>query len=264
MVTVLSSAVGRALVVTAFAGAWLSAAPVNAEVVVDQDALVAPTAETPTPVVSRIGDAAPGRPAANIYYAQRITAGRSGILSHIDFQIAQFGGAAPGAFFGAQLIDGDYETGARDEVTFAGLPSVFLPTLTQSLAGTGLFRFNVGDYRVRTGQVYSVVFAAFPFEPNGAVGGIVGTGSPFVPPVPGSPPPPPPTFAYNVPAGARLTGYVNGSQTASFVSNGNFGFRTFVETAGVPEPTTWAMMIIGFGLIGGAMRQRRPTLAAAA
>mgnify|MGYP002779053225 FL=1 len=27
--------------------------------------------------------------------------------------------------------------------------------------------------------------------------------------------------------------------------------------AGIPEPTTWAMMILGFGLIGGAMRSRK-------
>lgn len=27
-------------------------------------------------------------------------------------------------------------------------------------------------------------------------------------------------------------------------------------TSGVPEPTTWAMMIVGFGLIGGGMRRR--------
>jgi hypothetical protein len=27
--------------------------------------------------------------------------------------------------------------------------------------------------------------------------------------------------------------------------------------AGVPEPATWAMMIIGFGLTGAAMRFRR-------
>ena len=26
---------------------------------------------------------------------------------------------------------------------------------------------------------------------------------------------------------------------------------------GVPEPATWAMMILGFGLIGGALRQRQ-------
>ncbi|MFM2410097.1 MAG: hypothetical protein RL481_925 [Pseudomonadota bacterium] len=30
--------------------------------------------------------------------------------------------------------------------------------------------------------------------------------------------------------------------------------------AAVPEPATWAMMIIGFGLIGGAMRARRQTV----
>lgn len=33
---------------------------------------------------------------------------------------------------------------------------------------------------------------------------------------------------------------------------------------GVPEPTTWMMLIAGFGMIGGAMRHRRGTLAPAA
>lgn len=36
------------------------------------------------------------------------------------------------------------------------------------------------------------------------------------------------------------------------VYNANFE----VATAGVPEPATWAMMIMGFGMIGGAMRRR--------
>lgn len=40
---------------------------------------------------------------------------------------------------------------------------------------------------------------------------------------------------------------------------GNFGS---VE-AGVPEPATWAMMIAGFGLVGGSMRSRRRGLAIA-
>ena len=39
------------------------------------------------------------------------------------------------------------------------------------------------------------------------------------------------------------------SSTATF--SGNFNVE------GVPEPTTWAMMIGGFGMIGGAMRRRR-------
>lgn len=30
-------------------------------------------------------------------------------------------------------------------------------------------------------------------------------------------------------------------------------------TAGVPEPTTWAMMLVGFGFVGGAMRSAKRT-----
>jgi hypothetical protein len=29
----------------------------------------------------------------------------------------------------------------------------------------------------------------------------------------------------------------------------------------IPEPATWAMMIAGFGLVGGVMRRRREALA---
>jgi PEP-CTERM motif len=36
----------------------------------------------------------------------------------------------------------------------------------------------------------------------------------------------------------------------------NFG-GVSLSVAGVPEPATWAMMIMGFGLIGGAYRTRR-------
>lgn len=35
---------------------------------------------------------------------------------------------------------------------------------------------------------------------------------------------------------------------------------TAVPVAGVPEPATWVMMLVGFGLIGGAMRKRRNTM----
>ena len=31
----------------------------------------------------------------------------------------------------------------------------------------------------------------------------------------------------------------------------------FGEPTAVPEPATWAMMILGFGLIGGVLRARR-------
>jgi hypothetical protein len=40
-------------------------------------------------------------------------------------------------------------------------------------------------------------------------------------------------------------------------------FRIWVDTICVPEPQTWAMMILGFGVVGGAMRRRRAEEAAA-
>lgn len=38
------------------------------------------------------------------------------------------------------------------------------------------------------------------------------------------------------------------------------GYLDNVMLSGVPEPTTWAMMIAGFGLIGAAMRRRSTTV----
>ncbi len=41
--------------------------------------------------------------------------------------------------------------------------------------------------------------------------------------------------------------------------NGDFQLLTSgqIEIAAVPEPATWALMIIGFGMVGGAVRARR-------
>lgn len=41
---------------------------------------------------------------------------------------------------------------------------------------------------------------------------------------------------------------------------GDFDYNDFTfvaRTGGIPEPATWAFMILGFGLIGGAMRQTK-------
>lgn len=69
--------------------------------------------------------------------------------------------------------------------------------------------------------------------------------------------------------GGSVTGSVIGN---SFYSEGtNIGGAAFSgltvddQVAGaVPEPATWAMMILGFGLIGGAMRRRRGQIAGVA
>ncbi len=62
-----------------------------------------------------------------------------------------------------------------------------------------------------------------------------------------------------------ITDTANTFTTVSFAQSGSdrFGFDDLTVgdvkqvTGGVPEPTTWAMMIGGFGAIGGTMRYRR-------
>jgi hypothetical protein len=60
------------------------------------------------------------------------------------------------------------------------------------------------------------------------------------------------------------------SVTARAYSNNEGGFAgtsgalvtTFSTVAGgVPEPASWALMIVGFGLVGGSLRQRRSAIA---
>lgn len=38
-------------------------------------------------------------------------------------------------------------------------------------------------------------------------------------------------------------------------------FNDTIQISGVPEPTTWGMMIVGFGLMGGVLRRRKTTVA---
>ncbi len=52
----------------------------------------------------------------------------------------------------------------------------------------------------------------------------------------------------------------NGIKSVTFFSNSQFGVDDLMfgnVAGGVPEPATWAMMILGFGVIGGALRSRR-------
>lgn len=55
-------------------------------------------------------------------------------------------------------------------------------------------------------------------------------------------------IGYNLAADARSANYrVNTAQI----------YTRFNVTGAVPEPMTWSLMILGFGLVGGAMRRRR-------
>jgi len=57
----------------------------------------------------------------------------------------------------------------------------------------------------------------------------------------------------------EFNAFATGSSTAlsfSFRDDPGFIFLDSVSIAAVPEPSTWAMMLIGFGAVGFAMRRR--------
>ena len=71
------------------------------------------------------------------------------------------------------------------------------------------------------------------------------------------------------------TGYYGGAVGAQTYAGGNgpgarngyedfalANYRAVLVTTGVPEPTTWTMLIVGFGMVGGTLRRRR-TIASA-
>ena len=59
--------------------------------------------------------------------------------------------------------------------------------------------------------------------------------------------------AVNIGAGLNSL-YVNGSVVGT---SGNGSYAGVINVAAVPEPGTWAMMLLGFGAAGYAMRRRR-------
>jgi len=56
---------------------------------------------------------------------------------------------------------------------------------------------------------------------------------------------------------AAYSGLLDGGTYWTQGENLNFGVRVDAASGAVPEPASWALMLGGFGLVGGAMRSRR-------
>ncbi len=66
-------------------------------------------------------------------------------------------------------------------------------------------------------------------------------------------------------SGAQLDFALNGAAINAInqdIANGDSYFAIGGSVSGVPEPTTWAMLILGLGAIGVSLRQRKAALAA--
>jgi hypothetical protein len=68
-------------------------------------------------------------------------------------------------------------------------------------------------------------------------------------------------FCNFTPAGVNFAGTaysIDFGGTAGATGYDNITFGSETPGGAVPEPATWAMMLVGFGLIAGAMRRRQP------
>lgn len=64
-------------------------------------------------------------------------------------------------------------------------------------------------------------------------------------------------LGYNNPGGVNTAASAYVDDNAIGRAYTNFVFRADGGVGAVPEPATWAMMLIGFGAVGGAMRYKR-------
>ena len=104
-----------------------------------------------------------------------------------------------------------------------------LASATGTTNGDGWFDAFWTPHAVTAGQTYYLTFDAT------GTGGLLGT-------------------TYNT--------YAVGNVYANYIpySGYDYTFRTYSSTSGaVPEPATWGMMLVGFGVMGAAMRRRQRT-----
>ncbi|WP_408006027.1 hypothetical protein [Sandaracinobacter neustonicus] len=243
-------------VVLSCAAALMCGAPAYSAVVMDQSAVVeaspsfafgwSNTFLQPSFAVGRLGQ------------MQSITAGKSGLLTRLDLQIANSGHnlSLP---FSISLVSG--EPGVAGLIDVVGALDFRLgdtPFITDVESGS-FFSVDVSSfgYKVVPGQKFSILLML----PNFDLG-------PTSPTVTG------PRWAYGLtpedgsyyPEGFLV--YEGGFNTL-IDSNGNRsisgsdrGFRTYVDVSGVPDVSSWALMIMGFGLVGFNVRRRGVAVAA--
>ncbi len=211
-----------------FAGCMLFSTASNAAVTIDQDNLAPPGFYAGAQIYKTN--------TGSIEAAQTFTVGLSGLLSKVDLLI---GGTAAKPMtlmirsVNAGVVDAnDANALASFSITSPAWGNPFYPISSFDISSAGLM--------VTVGQQYALSLSS----PSTIFAGWAG----------------PDTTPY---AGGAAFG--RSTSTAAWGNpvgtSGDLLFATYVDpnpvVAAVPEPSTWAMMILGFGIVGGAMRRRK-------
>ena len=183
-------------------------------------------------------------------YGQTFTVGSDNVLN--SFSLYLDGTPNASISFQAYLYawDGSKASGSA-------LYTSALQTFTGTAAGNPLeFAFNTGGTALTTGAKYVAFLSTSGLQSGGNMTAEM--------PYSGE-------FGSDALPGGNFVFYNNGDDFAALTNSGwecadncSFGDAWFKASlsdvaGGVPEPSAWAMLIVGLGVVGGAMRSRRRT-----
>lgn len=238
--------------------------PVSGAVVVDTDALLRRTPEATGLSLTGFGRRPSMTPgfAANVSQVQTFTASVAGQLHGIDLQIFQDNRFGAGTL-SLTLVEGDFAAGARAIRGSADVPTAALRTTASGRDLEPLLRFDTSAFQLglAAGDRFSVIFTIIPDGDFAAASLLVGNTTGAVEELPG--------IGFrpivqrsNYAGGALYTLFPDGRLGAPGISD--VGFRTFIAASAgaIPEPGSWALMILGHGVIGGLYRRRKSPHAA--
>ena len=166
--------------------------------------------------------------------AQSVTA----VDKNVTFGFYLFGSSPSSLLYSLYAGDGIFGTALKQVLVSAPSTGAFNPILTSA---------DFSDVDLVLGQRYTFK-ASLPGE--------------------GLPPLGTSSDASAVYAGVNNNPYADGrfyftgsafNQSLPAFSSRDLAFSMSGVVAAVPEPATWAMMVLGFGLIGGLLRQKRST-----
>jgi hypothetical protein len=152
-----------------------------------------------------------------------------------------------GAMFGYEGVPAAVGVGIEASVASGGQPGAIYANFSH-----GLSDFSINLYRIVApvdGSPTAVNATIYAYSGLNGTGTLLGSASGSADGGAG--------FAYTTIALDKLAG------ARSFVIQGGSGLANYDDitaTAAVPESASWAMMLGGFGLLGGALRRRRASI----
>lgn len=129
------------------------------------------------------------------------------------------------------------------------IPDIFADTNNDGIIGTGDRLYSLVDLDLYLEAIPTFSLGDSFDIVNGTISGLPGMVFSTTP------------FIFDPVSGFTTTGLFTSTPNQTFGTEGSAYAHAYHPLRAVPEPASWAMMIAGFGMVGGALRSRRRVIA---